>query len=573
MKNALTLLFQIYKLANSKWRIRFFICLVIGFTCSIIEIFVLSLIGPLIGSLLNNNFSEINKTLGLDGAVLMGFPELETRTLLFSVFFILVSVNTLMRVWLTYLNAKFAFDFGAQISAEIFARILESDYKDVQHIERSKISGTLISKSQLLSNNFLKQFLNLITGCLIIVAVLTWVLVSNNTTIIGFIIFMTITYGALTTALKPRAKKVSASISHSTDAAFKRVTDAISSILELKVYGLVKKTTLSFERELLNLRKSEAFLQIAALAPKHLFEGIGIGFLLVFFFMADPEKSQSFFQTVSLMAYLGVRMYPIMHQSYNAYVTIIGNVNPVLDFFELESLFTKPEPKEPGSKPYGKLKLQNQIFIRLKEQSVDGQNTKIFSKQDLVIKKGSKVLISGPSGSGKSTLLRVIAGLDLSKGILVKVDGTTLNRNNNLAWQSQIAFVPQKPYLLNETLLNNVLFSGEKNDNVNNMQLKHVRQVLDICLVDFIRDDDLHMMLGEDGSQISGGQAQRVSISRALYRRPSLLILDESTSALDARIEEQLIENIFDQYPDLTVVMVSHNPMLVRMCDDEIRLR
>jgi len=184
---------------------------------------------------------------------------------------------------------------------------------------------------------------------------------------------------------------------------------------------------------------------------------------------------------------------------------------------------------------------------------------------NLTILKGEKIGIMGGSGSGKSTFL------DILMGLLPVNEGKILFDEKNIkddlsGWQKNIGCVPQDVFILDESLKKNIAFGLEesaiKGDRVN-LALEQSG------LFNFSKKlpKGVETMVGERGDRISGGQKQRIGIARALYLEPEILILDESTSALDEQTAKNIVRELYDNNKSKTIIFVSHNLSNLIYCD------
>lgn len=191
------------------------------------------------------------------------------------------------------------------------------------------------------------------------------------------------------------------------------------------------------------------------------------------------------------------------------------------------------------------------------DYSLDGIN--------LSIKKGSKVGIVGVSGAGKSTLVGVLSGLLPPSEGHIALDGKAIGDAERAAFARRIGFVPQNPFLFSGTLAENVAFSqwGRSWDK------DRVRIACRRAAIDFIDNHPLgiEMPIGENGAGLSGGQAQRVSIARALYADPAIVIFDEATSSLDQGNEDIILNTIKHLPGDVTSIMIAHRLTTLECCD------
>ena len=178
---------------------------------------------------------------------------------------------------------------------------------------------------------------------------------------------------------------------------------------------------------------------------------------------------------------------------------------------------------------------------------------------------GTTLGLVGRSGAGKSTFINILSGLLEPTAGRLLVDGKAMSTTELAAYRKQIGYVPQTPYLLSGTVAQNVAFSdwGTAPDN------ERVRQACREAAIDFLGPDcmDIDRPITADGSGLSGGQMQRVSIARALYVNPALLIFDEATSALDQASEAVVQKAVARNKGKRTSVIAAHRLSTLEVCD------
>jgi len=187
-----------------------------------------------------------------------------------------------------------------------------------------------------------------------------------------------------------------------------------------------------------------------------------------------------------------------------------------------------------------------------------------ISQLSFRIRRGTTTAIVGLSGAGKSTLLDLLLRFHEPQAGAILIDNTSLTELDVGAWRARVAIVNQDPYLFDDTVRGNILYgrpdAGE-DDLIAAARLA--------CADDFIRQlpNGYNTMIGERGTQISGGQRQRLSLARALIRNPEILILDEATSALDAVTERAIQQALKDSGVNRTVIIVAHRLSMVETAD------
>jgi ATP-binding cassette, subfamily B, bacterial PglK len=189
----------------------------------------------------------------------------------------------------------------------------------------------------------------------------------------------------------------------------------------------------------------------------------------------------------------------------------------------------------------------------------------VLQRVSFEIGTGESFGIVGPTGSGKSTLLDVLLGILEPDSGAVFVDGTPLDEQRP-GWQRSIGYVPQDVYLVDDTLRANVGL-GWYGDEVDEERVREAVQLAELDDVVARLPNGLDTRVGERGVRLSGGQRQRVGLARALYTRPSVLVLDEATSNLDQVTERQIVDTLTALQGGVTMIVVTHRVATVRNCD------
>lgn len=198
-----------------------------------------------------------------------------------------------------------------------------------------------------------------------------------------------------------------------------------------------------------------------------------------------------------------------------------------------------------------------QVFFRYKEKPV-------LKNVNLDIKAGSTVAIMGTTGSGKSSLISLInRNYDIFKGNL-KIDGVNIKDIDLTTLRKSVSIVPQDSFLFSDTIENNIRYGKA------NATLDEIKDACaTACAEEFINEleEGYDTLIGERGVGLSGGQKQRLCIARALIRDCSILILDDSTSALDMETEYELLNNLYHSDKKVTTFIIAHRISAVKNAD------
>ncbi len=263
---------------------------------------------------------------------------------------------------------------------------------------------------------------------------------------------------------------------------------------------------------------------------------------------------------MAIFGYLWVMMNPIqeilnIQYAYHSATAALDRINDILRL--------KKEPIYPHLKnPFENTKTNS---IKLKDIYFAYENRDYVLKGvSLDIKKGSKVAIVGASGSGKTTLAQIMVGFYPANSGDIFYDEINVKEIGLDIVREHVYLVLQNPQLLNATIRENLTFGKKVSEDEINNALKIAQ------LYDFIKTlkNGIDTHIGKDGIKLSGGQRQRLSIARMIIAKPNIVILDESTSALDVYTEESLFEALLSEFlKERTTIIIAHRLNTIRQAD------
>ena len=197
------------------------------------------------------------------------------------------------------------------------------------------------------------------------------------------------------------------------------------------------------------------------------------------------------------------------------------------------------------------------------------QTKNILNNISLDIKKGKTYCIVGKTGSGKTTFLDLFLGLLKPIQGNIFLDNKILSKTATNRWKKQIAYVPQNTVILNKDAYQNIAL-GSHDKEINTKIIINLLKTLD--LYEELIEKNNNLNLGEFGKKISGGQRQRLSLARALYKNLPILVLDEITSALDEETENKIINIIKKLKGKVTIICVTHKKNFLEIADEVLEI-
>ncbi|WP_022663490.1 ABC transporter ATP-binding protein [Paucidesulfovibrio longus] len=338
---------------------------------------------------------------------------------------------------------------------------------------------------------------------------------------------------------------------------------------DLKIFDNIDESLYLFHRDQTSYVHYIAKQRVLTRIPVFLLESLAFGGLIVgtiVMLRHDGRSSEEVMVMLSLIAVSAWRVLPAIYRSVSAMVAIrtdYPRVERVLAFVRFIDSHTQ---KDPEAHETAMPVLQSTIAIDGLRFRYSDKDSEALKGVDVTIHKGQMVGFIGHSGSGKSTMADLITGLLFPSAGGIFVDDVKLEQRNARSWRKQIGIVPQKPFLFDGTIAENIGFSMLKE----RIDMERVKLCCDLAgASDFIErlPGGVHYTLGNNAGNLSGGQAQRLAIARALYRDPSVLIFDEATSSLDDKTERIIRDTITGIRGSRTIIIIAHRMTAVEHCD------
>lgn len=539
------------------------ILFVLMFLSILLEMFSLSLIVPVFKMLLNTGNSS-----NFDNQILIHFQNYFNDKLTdINLLIILISLfifKSLILILILIFISRFAEKVSKYSSNSLFLKYLKSNYLFLKNQNSSTILKNLNTEcNQIYSfiyhiNQFLIEFL-------ICFSIFCFLFYSYPIISIYLILLLLIVIVPITLISKKKVNSIAETRIISEGNKIKNINQSLFSIREIFLYDKIDFFVNKYFKNNSDYHKSLRRLKIISGMPRYFFEVylIVIFLLYIIFSISSGLNFVDILPLIILFSAATFRVMPSITRIIVSFQAINYSKKSVKI---IEEELTKVEDNDRSSG----LNNTNLIFknkIKISNLNFSYNQNQVIKDLNLEVRKNSFNLIQGSSGKGKTTFIDILCTLIDNYQGSIKIDGIDI-RDNSQQWRNKISVVPQKIYLLDDTILNNIAF-GEKKEEIN---LERVKECLrQSGLEDYISSFDTYFV-GENGSRLSGGQIQRIGIARALYRKPEILIFDEATNALDQKIEESIFQTIDKLRGKLTLFVISHDKTLKLNFDNIINI-
>ena len=516
---------------------------------TLFEALSISLIYPVLESVVNEkNDSSFNLSYNF------GF-KINTYELII----ILLSIYIIKNIYLIFYywwQQKFIWNIYSMTSKNLLNKYLSNDYSFFQNKKQSDLTQNVHIETKNFTsaaNALFALFLEILVSISIIIVLLYYNFFVTLNLLFLFLIIVLLFYKFLHARINTwgdiRIK--------SNKRLFQVLKEVFDGIKTVKVFNAEPIFEKMFSKHIYDFYsacyKQNAFRQY----PKIFIELILVTLCLIFTFFLDLT-SISYNETIPLLGLMlaaSLRLIPSINKimsNYNQILFFRSSSNEILKEFLGQKKFLI----ENFSK---KLPLKNTFEIRNAEFSY--QEKTIFKNLNFHINKNDCIGIYGESGSGKTSLIDIIMTLNkLDKGEIFLDKILLNNKDEKKRWLANISYVPQSVFLFNDKIKNNISFEYDE-------RKINIEKVVDCLRKTRLEKFNPSYEISEGGTNLSIGEKQRLGLARALYKDPELIILDEPTSSLDKKNEEEIL-NFLEKFKfGKTMIIISHNLNLLKFCN------
>tara|TARA_Y100000589_G_C27199303_1_gene648692 strand:- start:4056 stop:5798 length:1743 start_codon:yes stop_codon:yes gene_type:complete len=553
---------------DSKRKIQLILLIVLNIINGILEFITLSSASLFLESL-TNPLLVSEKISWTENIFIFSDSDIVLKTTVIFIMFILLS--TLLRIFNLWISMKFRVSLLLYLEEKIFKNIIyqELDY----HINTSSTNIINdLTKNIDKASFFIENLLSLITCFILSISLVIGLLNLSSKLTILIVLSLSILYIIIGIITSNKVNIYGRYELKSTKQFLQIIQESFGAIKDIilsrKHDFFIKK----YKEASYISRKYQGLSGFITTFPRYLFEGIGLIVLGLVGYIVSINLGSNIIPLIGTFALGAQKLLPSMQTVYRSWQLLYFYDEGLKKVLRLIKLKYK-DIQVNSSKI---IEFNKQISVKNLFYKYHNSESFALENINIDIKKGENIGIIGITGSGKTTFINLLMGLLKPSMGEILIDGVNIFEPQNLnylySWRKKINHVPQKIYLTNSTLINNVAL-GIPNSKINLNKVDF--SIKKSCLEELVkqRKDNIYLAVGEDGMKLSGGQKQRIGIARAIYNDLDILILDESTNALDKDTEREIIKNIYNLPNKKTTITISHSKESLSECDKIIEFR
>lgn len=478
-----------------------------------------------------------------------------------------ITFANLLGIFSQYFHLKFSWNLAHRMSTNLLKVYAQKPYSFYLKRNTSDLRAYLLNEVVALTSGVLIPIIEFVSRTIICIIILTLLLLVSPLATLVMGLFLGGSYGLIYLTQRKVLKRLGKEKIAANTSRFRYLEEMLTGIKTVKTYAAQSFFYDRFAKESKKFSLIQPKVQMTYATPKYLLEILAMGGVLaitMYFFVTSGNLLKSL-PRLTLYAIAGYRLLPALQKAFSAIAKVKHSMPSLHKLYDDLMVAKKIEDlEEPVVVP---MAFQKHIELRDISFRYDSEGAQVLDNLSLDINKGDMVAFVGSTGSGKTTLIDILTGLlNPDTGELI-VDGTPINSKNIEQWQRNIAYVPQDVYLYDDTIRANITF-GLNGGGYDDHRMNKALELAGIST--FIQEElpeGLETMIGERGVRLSGGQRQRLGLARALYSDPTVLVLDETTSALDNITEKGIIESLLSLPDEITIVMIAHRLSTVQYAD------
>ncbi|MBC70004.1 ABC transporter ATP-binding protein [Acinetobacter sp.] len=493
----------------------------------------------------------------------------DTTFLLIGIIFASFLLKTIFQLSLFYYQSNFLTGVSKNISKKLLSGYLSNPYIFHVNTNSSFMIRNIVNEVNFL-NNHIDTIQTLIAEVFVVIGLISLLIFIKPLEITGALIFIGLFAFSFIAIFRNFMERWGRVRQENEGYRIKYLQQIFQSIKDIKMSSLEDKFVKQFDLPNSEIAHVNAKYYFLKSTPKVIIEFIFIlvcclAIVLLLSFKVNVVDALPIFGILSVIAY---RVLPSINKIILGF-TALTMGRAVIEMLKKE--FQSFESNEEVKRKRHLKIIENKIELNNIKFSYEENSKPVLNNLSILLDSGNIFGIIGDSGSGKSTFIDVFTGLLKSEDGMFKIDGMDFDPQND-NWMEKISYVPQNVNLIDDTIKANIAL-GYNNLDIDDEKIYRVLDIVNLNSMISKLHDGIDTVIGERGAKISGGQKQRLGIARALYKDYEILILDESTSALDLKNENEILQKIKAFKRNKIIIFITHRVNSLEICDKVFRFK
>jgi len=529
---------------------------------TIIEIVGIGLLIPIL-SILSNAETK--------NQILFYFPFLkesnETQIILFFIilFIFFYLIRTAYIIFFNIFSAKYFHNLYAELAEKLLKKYLNNKFIFFTQNNPANLVANIATETNGFAIGSVAACMTIVSNLIFFLAICSLLIFYNYNFIFVIIILFFVCIAVVNFSKKKFTKWGQLRYSESIKMV-QKLNEVIGSVKEVILYNKKDFFVNQITQPLKNFSKASVYKDSFTSITSPFIEFVTVIVFFIFFLFLVFYTQKNFDEIIIILgicSYSSIRVLPNL-------IAITRAIQLLRFNFPAINIIYDNLIKNKNEKNFNKSIIQNinQIVFKKVDFIYPKKEHPTLENVNFKISAADKIGIIGETGSGKTTLVNLMSGLLLPTNGKIIINSSKIL--NSRKFKLNIGYVSQSVYIADDSILFNITLSDE----ISNIKINVISNLLKaLNLNNFNNKKDINKTLGHRGLKMSGGQIQRIGIARALYRQPSLLILDEATNALDEKTENKILDYLFKEFKDKIIIFCTHKKKLLKYCNKIIEVK
>jgi len=486
----------------------------------------------------------------------------QNSILLIASFFVLFGIKNLVAYWIASTRYRFIYKVASRLSEKGIRQYLKKDYLNFVNVDSSVYIRKISQEPIEFGHYILTNFQQIISQSVLIIFALAAIVWYHASLFLLLFVLLMPAVALLGWILKKRYDNVRRNIKQTSADTLKNLKEALSGYIESHIYDKDDFFANRYHRQQQQLNHYICTQQSLQYLPSRLIEVFAI---LGFFILIVINKWSAHtlaidLLTISIFVAAAYKIIP-------GIVKVINSAGQMKTYeFVLDDLLK--DNKITSGKTVRQSEKMNSISLEKIHYKYNGRP--VLNGVYLKINPGDFIGLSAESGRGKTTLIHILLGFIEHENGIVCINNQVTEANDRQAWHNRISYIKQQPFLLHDTIRNNITLQEAGYDE---QRLEEVIAKCGLCGLINQYPEGLNRLITENGKNLSGGQRQRIMLARALYHDFDLLIMDEPFGEMDQQSENEILESLKQLAQEGKMILfITHNKAGLSFCSKIVSL-